>query len=86
MGTFFALKGHCKKKHSDECPICNKKFKNLLSHIEEWSHFCDKHKVAYGLLKGGSGCRVTEHYFNCKDFAYHYCKSQVPDKCIQLKS
>lgn len=52
FNTFQGLMRHVRRYHSNVCPICGKKFKNILTHVRQsvnWDEN-DDYVVLYGLL------------------------------------
>jgi len=64
--SMMTVKVHYTKVHGlDHCPLCNKKFKNLIAHLSMMSYKCDKHRVLYGVLAKMCSDRVRE----CRRYA-----------------
>ena len=61
--SYIALKKHIRAKHSltDKCPICNKRYKNLVAHFHRQAELsCEKHAVLYALYRQGTDRKRNE--------------------------
>jgi hypothetical protein len=75
--TFTGLKYHFVRLHMNgECPICNKKFKDLRKHFRQQANKCEKHAILYG-LSTCYGRKKLAYFAECRDKAYDELKVEV---------
>lgn len=49
--TLLGIRLHATRKHNGNyCPLCNKKYKNLIKHLMRVSKYDDDHKLLYVVL------------------------------------
>lgn len=78
--TFMGLKMHYVHSHKsdDMCPLCNKRFVRIASHLSSASKTDYTHKLIYGLY----GTKFTKHkewYKSCRAFAMTELKVREND-------
>lgn len=75
--SFMGLKQHfIEHLRNGVCPICGREYKHLEGHIVRASRVCNRHAVAYGLVKMGHNKGWKKY---CRDLAYHCCKVEVEE-------
>jgi len=86
--AYNGIRIHFTRSHlNDECPVCGKKFKSVIMHLERMSD-CDlMHAICYALVARNSG-KSSERmwwYRECRDLAYEMLKiSKLTEfeKCV----
>jgi len=44
------------------CPICGRRYKSLVAHLQRMSEACEKHRILYALTTTASHAKETGHF------------------------
>ncbi|MBE8539452.1 hypothetical protein [Geoglobus acetivorans] len=76
FSTLYGLKRHVNSEHTEVCPVCNEKYRNIKKHAYEMAYWDRDHMILYGLL-GRKHQKLNELHKECRDMVYELFCGEV---------